>query len=172
MGQQLSVRESEAAEPVKVVPAPELSERLNRTRERIALRAYEIFERRGRADGQNLDDWLRAESELLHRLPHTTAETKDAFVVFAELPGSWKADELVIGVEPNRLIVSGERKTQVTYSDRSGTHMEDRMQSILRVLDLTINIDTSRATANLSGRTLEIVIPKTHSAGAGGAGVR
>jgi len=32
--------------------------------ERIARRAYEIYEERGREDGQELEDWLRAEQEV------------------------------------------------------------------------------------------------------------
>ena len=32
--------------------------------ERIRLRAYDLYEERGREDGLDLDDWLRAESEL------------------------------------------------------------------------------------------------------------
>jgi Protein of unknown function (DUF2934) len=36
--------------------------------ERIRLRAYELYERRGRRDGSALDDWLRAEAELAE--PH------------------------------------------------------------------------------------------------------
>jgi hypothetical protein len=35
-----------------------------RARQRIALRAYEIFEQRGAVDGHDLDDWLQAEREL------------------------------------------------------------------------------------------------------------
>ena len=31
----------------------------------IKRRAYEIYEARGRADGADVDDWLRAERELL-----------------------------------------------------------------------------------------------------------
>ena len=34
----------------------------------IARRAYELFEARGARDGQDMDDWLRAESELRPRL--------------------------------------------------------------------------------------------------------
>jgi Protein of unknown function (DUF2934) len=30
----------------------------------IRVRAYELFEQRGREDGHDLDDWLRAEAEL------------------------------------------------------------------------------------------------------------
>jgi hypothetical protein len=37
------------------------------TREEIALRAYEIFLERGGAPGNELEDWTRAEGELLER---------------------------------------------------------------------------------------------------------
>lgn len=31
---------------------------------RIAIRAYELYEQRGRQDGYALEDWLRAEREI------------------------------------------------------------------------------------------------------------
>ncbi len=34
------------------------------THDQVAQRAYEIFLDRGATDGQDVDDWLRAESEL------------------------------------------------------------------------------------------------------------
>jgi hypothetical protein len=33
-------------------------------RQQIEVRAYELFEQRGREDGHDLDDWLQAESEV------------------------------------------------------------------------------------------------------------
>lgn len=33
--------------------------------DRIAKRAYEIYDQRGREDGHALDDWLQAEREIL-----------------------------------------------------------------------------------------------------------
>ena len=33
-------------------------------REMIARRAYEIYEERGRRDGEDMNDWLRAEAEV------------------------------------------------------------------------------------------------------------
>ena len=33
--------------------------------EQIARRAYELYEARGREDGHDLDDWLRAEAEIM-----------------------------------------------------------------------------------------------------------
>ncbi len=32
--------------------------------EEISLRAYELYEERGREDGRDLDDWLQAEEEI------------------------------------------------------------------------------------------------------------
>ncbi len=41
------------------------------TREKIAARAYEIFITRGGQHGRDVEDWLRAESELRRRRPPT-----------------------------------------------------------------------------------------------------
>jgi Protein of unknown function (DUF2934) len=39
----------------------------------IAVRAYELYEQRGREHGRDLDDWLQAERELRHALRSTAA---------------------------------------------------------------------------------------------------
>jgi Protein of unknown function (DUF2934) len=44
--------------PATVASDPEELER------QIGRRAYEIYEARGREDGHDLDDWLRAEEEI------------------------------------------------------------------------------------------------------------
>ncbi len=36
----------------------------NRTRQRIAERAYDLFQARGRVDGHDIDDWLQAERQI------------------------------------------------------------------------------------------------------------
>jgi hypothetical protein len=33
----------------------------------VRLRAYQLYERRGRQDGHELDDWLQAEAELVQK---------------------------------------------------------------------------------------------------------
>jgi hypothetical protein len=37
-------------------------------RERIAKAAYELYEQRGRRDGQDLDDWLTAEAIVMREI--------------------------------------------------------------------------------------------------------
>lgn len=46
-----------------MLPVPELDLRDDRL-ERIALRAFEIYEARGGEHGQDLDDWLQAEQQI------------------------------------------------------------------------------------------------------------
>jgi len=40
----------------------------------IRSRAYELFEERGREDGHDLDDWLRAETQLIEATAEATAK--------------------------------------------------------------------------------------------------
>jgi len=49
-------------DPIKKQPA-NIANDPNRE-EQIRLRAYALYEERGREDGHELDDWLRAEVEL------------------------------------------------------------------------------------------------------------
>ena len=51
--------------------APTLSderpaEHKNIANDDVAQRAYELYETRGREPGHELDDWLKAEAELVH----------------------------------------------------------------------------------------------------------
>ena len=41
--------------------------------EHIRHRAYQLYEARGREDGHELDDWLRAEEEITQQKTRTTA---------------------------------------------------------------------------------------------------
>jgi len=50
----------------KVVTDPKLEEEIRR-------RAYVLYEQRGREDGHEIDDWLRAEAELAAPVIKTAA---------------------------------------------------------------------------------------------------
>ena len=39
----------------------------------LRLRAYELYEKRGREDGHELEDWLRAEKEITQKKTRTIA---------------------------------------------------------------------------------------------------
>ena len=42
----------------------QLAESVEQLEEKIRKRAYELYELRAREDGRDLDDWLKAESEV------------------------------------------------------------------------------------------------------------
>ena len=49
---------------------------LELTEEYIRLRAYEIYEERGRQDGHDVEDWLQAEAEIFGKRPTADSEEK------------------------------------------------------------------------------------------------
>jgi len=59
-------QEPNKSPPAKVVSDPNLEEEIRR-------RAYVLYEQRGREDGRDLDDWLRAEAELTAMTMKTAA---------------------------------------------------------------------------------------------------
>jgi hypothetical protein len=59
--------ETAAAAPTARMPAP-----ADREREVREL-AYAFFEARGRAEGHELDDWLKAEAQILEQAAHDAA---------------------------------------------------------------------------------------------------
>lgn len=46
-------------------PAVSASAEPQTREDQIRARAYELYEERGKEDGHDLDDWLRAEAELM-----------------------------------------------------------------------------------------------------------
>lgn len=57
------VRDNTPPTEAPMLPVPELDFRAERL-DRIASRAYDLYEARGGEHGQDLDDWLRAEQQI------------------------------------------------------------------------------------------------------------
>jgi hypothetical protein len=60
------------ANPPKKSPATVTSDQ-QELEHQIRLRAQELYEARGREDGHALDDWLRAEAEIMQKKAGTIA---------------------------------------------------------------------------------------------------
>jgi len=125
----------------------------------IERRAFAIFESNGRLPGRELEDWLQAESELVHPIHLEIAESDSEMSMRAEVPG-FNASEIEVSVEPRRLTIFGNREGKeqnqtgrLVYSDRC----PDRM---LRIVELPTEVDTERVTANLKDGVLELTLPK------------
>ena len=135
-------------------------DRMQELHDSIARRAFELFEGKGRWTGRELDDWLHAESELLHPVHLELTDSDNHFNVRAEVPG-FSAKELEINVEPRRLTVSGKHEAREETRKGKTIYSELCAGEVLRVVDLPAEVDTSSVTATLKDGILNIKMAKT-----------
>jgi HSP20 family protein len=147
------------AEPMKLLPASNLFDRIEDLSNSIARRAFEIFDGRGRAHGSDLEDWLRAESEMLHPIHLDIAQTDYDYTVHLEVPG-FTANDLEVGVEPHRLTISGKREVSQERASKKTIYTEHCVNQIFRTIDLPADVDSSKVTATLQDGVLELSMPK------------
>jgi len=126
----------------------------------IARRAFELFEGNGRWPGRDLEDWLRAEAEIVHPLPLELTESDSHFAVRVEVPG-FTAKDLEISLEPRCLKISGKREAKGEEKKGKAIRSELQADLILRAIDLPADVDASKASATLKDGVLTIDLPKT-----------
>ena len=74
-----------------------------------AKRAFALFQQRGYMNGWDVDDWLRAESEILRPVPIEMSESDDSFTIRAEVPG-FDAKNLSIQADGNSVYIRGKNE--------------------------------------------------------------
>lgn len=127
--------------------------------ESISRRAFELFQSRKQKHGGDQDDWLRAESELLHTAHLDVEDCDDAIVVRAEVPG-FRPDELEVCVEPLRVTIAGRRETTASPTLRKTLFSDRCADRVFRVLDVPVELDSRSARSSLRDGILELEIPK------------
>ncbi len=126
----------------------------------IARRAYQLFADRGFTDGHDLDDWLRAERELLHSAPVELRETDSEFILRAELP-RFRENEVTVAAEPLRVIITAEHDGDAEQPKAKMLYSEWRSNRVFRSLSLPAPVDPRKARKRLSNGMLEIKLPKS-----------
>lgn len=147
------------APALKLVPPTDLFDRMEKLYDSVARRAFELFEHNGRGFGHDLENWFRAESELLHPVHIDMTETGDALAVRAEVPG-FTANDLEVSIEPRRLTITGKRETSEERKDKKVIYQERCSNQIMRVLELPVAVDGDKASATIKDGVLELNLPK------------
>ena len=160
-----------APSAIKISEPSDMFERLDRLYKSIARRAFELFEGNGKTPGRELDDWFKAESELLHPVHITMTEKENTITVQAEVPG-FSEKELDIQVEPTRLTITGKRETSKKEEKGKTVYRERCSDEILRVIELPAEVTREKATATLRNGIVEIEIPKAERAASTKVNVR
>ncbi len=145
--------------PVKHTATDEAFDRIQQIYNSIARRAFEIFDNNGRWLGHELDDWFRAESELLHPVHLEIAESDDHLSIRAEVPG-FSGKELEISVEPRKLTIAGRHQAQEESKKGKTIYSERCANEILRVVTLPSEVESTKVSAVLKDGVLNIELPK------------
>ena len=146
---------------LRLVSSDRILDRMKQTMDAVARRAFEIFEANGRIFGRDMDDWLRAERELLHPSYLDVSETDRTLNVEVEVPGFTEKD-IEISLEPRRLTISGTRETAEEGKKGKTVYSECASNSIFRVVGLPAEVDTASTAIKTSydKGILTITLPK------------
>ncbi|MFN0109399.1 MAG: Hsp20 family protein [Blastocatellia bacterium] len=153
------IQQKTASSPI-FVEAEKLFEQMKDFSQSIGRRAFEFFEARGREFGHDLEDWLRAETELMRRVPVEMKETEKQIAVRAEVPG-FNANEIKISVEPKWLVLSGKTEKQTGENEGEKVYSEFRSNQFYRELTLPAEVDPAKTTATLKHGVLELTLART-----------
>lgn len=157
--QQTALEPTGKTVPVSTEKDENIFEQIKETAQTVAHRAFELFEKRGREFGNDLEDWLRAESELVRRVPIEVKETDKNLEIRAEIPG-FKAEELKIFVEPKQLTISGETEQPSEEKKEDTLYSEWHSRKVFRAFDLPREVKTEDAHATLKDGILSLTLPK------------
>lgn len=144
-----------AARPESVT---EFWSKIDEVMKRMEERAFQLFEERGREDGHDLEDWFKAEQELLAPVPVTITEKNNELRIHAEVPG-FTADEIALNVEQNAFTLQGEHTESKKVAGESKS-TESEWRQIYRRIALPADVIPEKAKAAWKDGALEIVVPK------------
>ena len=126
-------------------------------KQKVARRAYELFERGGRAEGNDMRHWLQAESEILSKIPEIR-ETSSSYTVNVPVQG-FKPDEIYVGVDANRTLVLAE--TPDTADGRSKSQQPGfSRESLFLAADWPAPVDQATASAQIKNGSLILTVKR------------
>lgn len=130
--------------------------RADRMTQQLSKRAFQLFEERGCENGHDLDDWFKAEAELLMPIPMRVKETAREVRIVAEVRG-FNDDEVTFNLEKSQLTIRGIKQTD----SRKAKQCESEVQMIYGSISLPSEVVPQKAHATLKHGVLEIIAPKS-----------
>lgn len=162
MPAEVKKQETRAANPA-VVESKNIFDDLKSLIRSIERRAYDLFDGRGKEPGRDLEDWLKAETELMRPVLCEVKEADDHLTVQAEVPG-FASEDLKVSVEPDRLFIRGSKESNKKEETENTIYTECSAKEVFRTLYLPAEVDPSKVTAELKDGVLNIMLPKTKTA--------
>ncbi len=124
--------------------------------DKIRQRAFEFFQDRGCKDGNDLEDWFKAEAELLQQTPIELRESRQWYTVRTEVPG-FAAKDLMVWAGQNSICIHGKNEQK---NDKETPYTEIGSHEFYRRIDLPLAIDPNHVSAHLRDGMLDLDIRK------------
>jgi len=144
-------------ETVPVKKCDSISDDLKKVEDRIMQRAFEIFDREG-SFGKDLDNWLRAERELVWKPAIELRETDHEFTIDVAVPGV-DPRNINIEVTPDELLVRAEMREEKDEEKGEVRTSELQTGSLFRAIAFPRKVDTDQVRADFKNGMLKISAP-------------
>jgi HSP20 family molecular chaperone IbpA len=124
----------------------------------IRHKAFELFDRRGRKPGLEIEDWLAAERELFN-VPEAEMSETDTEFRFAVSVNGFEESDIHVTAESDRIVVAADIEKMV-----DGVCQSRSLFRTFAVGSECPEMDTAKVTAVLDQGVLKIVAPKSVAA--------
>jgi hypothetical protein len=153
MSLQISDKNSRADEKVSVL-AMDVTEQERRIQTEIARRAYKIFKSRGGSPGYELEDWRRAEADVICRGCHARMVV-DAGLWIGTNADLFEEGSIEIWISPWRITICGRQPANQKIAAKRSTRPG---ATIFQVIDLGCLVDPNKVKTKIDGSSLEILM--------------
>jgi len=127
--------------------------------EEVAARAFALFEQRGRQTGHELEDWVRAEHEIMGGPAAELVDDLDAYEFRMALPG-FDASRVEVTVTPTVIAVHAGKEPEIEAEQTRILWSEFGPKDVYRQFQTPQQIDVLRTTAILDRGVLKITAAK------------
>lgn len=125
----------------------------------VKQRAFEFLESRGFEPGHELEDWLKAERELLAAPPAELKETENEMELRMAAPG-FELKEIHVTALPNQYFIQASRESKKETEEGRIHWSQFSKNDICRRVELPMAIDVDSAKALLSNGILTVTANK------------
>jgi HSP20 family protein len=125
----------------------------------IQQRAFDLFERRGRELGHDLEDWLKAEHETLGWPAAELAEKDGAYDIEVTLPG-FEPKDIEVTATPSEIVVHAATKEEKREEKGNVLWTEFGSNDVYRRFAVPNSVDVDKVTAHLENGLLRINAPE------------
>lgn len=144
---------------IREIGPDDLSKKMSEWSNRIAKRAYEFFAASGFNCGHDLDNWLKAEREIVKPVFWGLADSGEAFIVTVSGAG-FRPTELNIYVNGKHLVIEGKHARGNEPKGKRKAPPSGETQQIYRTIELPAPVVAEKARAKLRNCVLELNLPK------------